>query len=98
MKINEDGIQNNCDNFKPLKVSRQTGSTDTIVTINGVHVGGSDIIVIAGPCAVENQEQLFDTARSVKSSGCLLYTSDAADDLTRVDLGGGRGIEHKNEN
>ena len=77
MKINEDGIQNNCDNFKPLKVSRQTGSTDTIVTINGVHVGGSDIIVIAGPCAVENQEQLFDTARSVKSSGAQLLRGGA---------------------
>src|ERR1035437_1607353 len=77
MKINEDGIQNNCDNFKPVKVSRQTGSTDTIVTINGVHVGGSDIIVIAGPCAVENQEQLFDTARSVMSSGAQLLRGGA---------------------
>ena len=77
MKINEDGIQNNCDNFKPLKVSRQTGSTDTIVTINGVHVGGSDIIVIAGPCAVESQEQLFETARSVKSSGAQLLRGGA---------------------
>jgi len=77
MKINEVGIQSNSDNIKPLKASRQTGSVDTIVTINGVHVGGSDIIVIAGPCAVENQEQLFETARSVKSSGAKLLRGGA---------------------
>ena len=77
MKIIEDGIQNNCDILKPLLVSRQTGSADTIVTINGVQVGGSDIIVIAGPCAVENQKQLFETARSVKSSGAQLLRGGA---------------------
>ena len=77
MKINEVGIQSNSDSINPLKVNRQTGSADTIVTINGVHVGGSDIIVIAGPCAVENQEQLFETARSVKSSGAQLLRGGA---------------------
>src|SRR5665647_25869 len=77
MKINEDWIQNDCEIFKPLKASRQTGTADTIVTINGVHVGGTDIIVIAGPCAVENQEQLFETARSVKSSGAQLLRGGA---------------------
>ncbi len=77
MKINEEGIQNDSEVLKPLKASRQTGTADTIVTINAVQVGGPDIIVIAGPCAVESQEQLFETARSVQSSGAQLLRGGA---------------------
>ena len=51
----------------PSKVSRKTKREDTIVNVKGIKVGGSDIVVIAGPCAVESREQLFETARSVKS-------------------------------
>jgi 3-deoxy-7-phosphoheptulonate synthase len=32
-------------------------------------IGGSEVVIIAGPCAVENQEQLLETARAVKSAG-----------------------------
>jgi 3-deoxy-7-phosphoheptulonate synthase len=50
---------------------------DTIVNINGVKVGGSEIIIIAGPCAVESREQLFETARSVKSAGASILRGGA---------------------
>src|SRR5450759_3500243 len=61
----------------PSRVSRKTKPTDTIVNINGVKVGGSEIVVIAGPCAVESREQLFETARSVRKSGAHILRGGA---------------------
>jgi 3-deoxy-7-phosphoheptulonate synthase len=58
-------------------VSRKTKPDDTIVSINDVQVGGSEIIVIAGPCAVESRVQLFETARSVKAGGARLLRGGA---------------------
>ena len=36
---------------------------------NGVKIGGNQVIVMAGPCSIENREQIFETARRVKESG-----------------------------
>jgi len=58
------------------KVSRKSNA-DTIVNVNGVQFGGSDIVIIAGPCAVESQEQLFQTARAVKASGANILRGGA---------------------
>jgi len=61
----------------PSRVSRKAKPDDTIVSINGVQVGGSEIIIIAGPCAVESREQLFKTARSVKVGGAKILRGGA---------------------
>lgn len=61
----------------PSRVSRNSKPDDTIVNVNGVKVGGSDIVVIAGPCAVESREQLFETARSVKEGGANILRGGA---------------------
>jgi 3-deoxy-7-phosphoheptulonate synthase len=61
----------------PSKVSRKTRQDDTIVTINGVRVGSSEIVVIAGPCSVESREQLFETARSVRTGGAKILRGGA---------------------
>ena len=36
---------------------------------NGIKVGGEQVVVMAGPCSIENHEQIFETAKRVKSSG-----------------------------
>ncbi|MCX6254642.1 MAG: 3-deoxy-7-phosphoheptulonate synthase [Bacteroidia bacterium] len=61
----------------PPRVSRKTKPDGTIVNISGVQVGGSEIIIIAGPCAVENQEQLSETARAVKAGGARILRGGA---------------------
>jgi len=61
----------------PAKVSHETKLESTLVNIAGVEVGGNDIIVIAGPCAVENQEQLFSTARGVRKYGAHILRGGA---------------------
>jgi 3-deoxy-7-phosphoheptulonate synthase len=42
---------------------------DTVVSINGVQVGGPEIVIIAGPCSVESRSQLLETAHAVKAAG-----------------------------
>ena len=61
----------------PSRVSRKTKPDNTIVSINDVQVGGSEIIVIAGPCAVESRLQLFETARLVKAGGARILRGGA---------------------
>jgi 3-deoxy-7-phosphoheptulonate synthase len=61
----------------PSRVSRTTKPDSSFVNIAGVEVGSSEIVVIAGPCAVENQEQLFDTARAVKNAGAMILRGGA---------------------
>jgi 3-deoxy-7-phosphoheptulonate synthase len=63
--------------FPFVLASRQFKPTPTIVNVSGVPIGGKDIVVIAGPCAVESPNQLFQTARAVKASGASLLRGGA---------------------
>jgi 3-deoxy-7-phosphoheptulonate synthase len=53
----------------PPLVDRKSKSYPTKVSLGGFMIGGSEVIIIAGPCAVENHEQLLETAKAVKSAG-----------------------------
>lgn len=61
---------------KQQKVNH-TRKPDKIVEVNGVKFGGNEVIVIAGPCAVENREQLTETARAVSSAGARVLRGGA---------------------
>ncbi|UCG55226.1 MAG: 3-deoxy-7-phosphoheptulonate synthase [Dehalococcoidia bacterium] len=60
--------------MKPYKLaSREFKAENTIVSINGIEIGGKRIVVMAGPCAVEDEEQIMEAASLVKKSGaCVL--------------------------
>ena len=61
----------------PSLVSLKKKQEVTIVTVTGVEVGGSEVIIFAGPCAVESMEQLFETARAVKTGGAKILRGGA---------------------
>jgi len=61
----------------PDLVSRSARPQGTLVKVNGVEVGGEAIVVMAGPCAVESEDQLAETARLVASSGATLLRGGA---------------------
>ena len=62
----------------PFKlVSRQLRQTRTVVDVRGTKIGGGDLVVIAGPCSVESEEQLMETAHSVKASGANMLRGGA---------------------
>jgi 3-deoxy-7-phosphoheptulonate synthase len=61
----------------PELVSRKSKSESTIVQVNGIPVGGKEVVIMAGPCAVENQEQLAQTARIVRAGGAAILRGGA---------------------
>jgi len=64
--------------MKPYKIaSREFKVENTLVSINGTEIGGERIIVMAGPCAVENEEQLMAVTRVVKSAGASVLRGGA---------------------
>ena len=64
--------------MKPYKLaSREVKAEDSLVPINGIEIGGKRIVIMAGPCAVENEEQLMETAKLVKESGASILRGGA---------------------
>lgn len=64
--------------MKPYKLaSREVKSSDTVVSVNGVEIGGKRVVVMAGPCAVESEEQLSEAARLVKEAGATIVRGGA---------------------
>ena len=51
------------------KANRLFHPEDTVVNINGNKIGGWHLGIIAGPCAVESEEQIVEIAKKVKTSG-----------------------------
>ena len=63
---------------KPYKLSsREFKNEDTIVRVRDVAIGGDGVVVMAGPCAVENEEQVLSTARAVKQAGAQILRGGA---------------------
>ena len=64
--------------MKPYKLaSREVKTEDTLVSINGIEIGGKRIIVMAGPCAIEGEEQLIEAAKVVKDAGASILRGGA---------------------
>ncbi|MDP3051086.1 MAG: 3-deoxy-7-phosphoheptulonate synthase, partial [Eubacteriales bacterium] len=64
--------------LQPYKMaSRSFKQEDTVVRIGDVEIGGTAIQVMAGPCAVESKEQLFEAAEHVKARGANLLRGGA---------------------
>ena len=58
-------------------VSREAKAEDSVVRVGPVPVGGPDLVVMAGPCAVETREQTLAIARAVKSAGAHVLRGGA---------------------
>ena len=60
--------------MKPYKLAaREFKPEDSVLSLNGIEVGGKRIVVMAGPCAVESEEQLAAAAGVIKKAGaCFL--------------------------
>ncbi len=72
------GVAEVLDVVKPYKlVAREGHKQGSIIDIKGVKFGGPEIIVIAGPCSVESDEQFLKIARDVKASGAKVLRGGA---------------------
>ncbi len=57
--------------------SREFQPDRTVVTVRGVRIGDGALTVMAGPCAVESEEQLMTVARAVKAAGARVLRGGA---------------------
>jgi 3-deoxy-7-phosphoheptulonate synthase len=72
------GVQDAIPVTKPYKlVSREFKPEGTIVNVSGVKVGNGNIAMIAGPCAVESEEQCLIIAKRVKAAGANMFRGGA---------------------
>lgn len=70
-------MDNDACNFDPVEVNtlaykkagRHNNPEGTVIDIRGIKIGGRDIVIMAGPCAVENEKQLLTTATAVHELG-----------------------------
>ena len=63
---------------QPFKfVSREGRREKTIIKVNGHGIGGNEFIVFAGPCSVESEEQVMETALAVKKAGAHILRGGA---------------------
>ncbi len=62
----------------PYKLaSREAHPQPSIVDVAGVKVGGGNLAMIAGPCAVEDEERMVSIARAVKAAGANIFRGGA---------------------
>jgi 3-deoxy-7-phosphoheptulonate synthase len=63
---------------KPYKLgSRDFRPMDSLVPVDGITFGGNTVVVIAGPCSIESEEQLWETATEVKAAGATVLRAGA---------------------
>lgn len=80
---------------KPYKlVSRETHPQDTVITIENVKIGdGNKPVIMAGPCAIENEKQAITTAEIVKKYGATVFRGGAFKPRTSPYSFQGMGID-----
>ncbi len=57
--------------------SREFHPEDTIIKVNGCEIGGDNLTIIAGPCAIESEKQMLETAHAVKDAGASILRGSA---------------------
>jgi 3-deoxy-7-phosphoheptulonate synthase len=73
-----DGVKETIRVTKPYKlVSRETHPQPTIIGIGDINIGGEEPVIMAGPCAVESEEQALTIAHLVKQYGAQIFRGGA---------------------
>jgi len=73
-----DGVQEVHRITEPYKLASRTFKPDnTVITIGDVRIGGDEVIVMAGPCSAETEEQVEATAAAVKRAGAKVLRGGA---------------------
>jgi 3-deoxy-7-phosphoheptulonate synthase len=73
-----DGVQEVVRITEPYKLASRTFKPDdTIITVGDVRIGGDEVVVIAGPCSAESEEQVMTTSAAVKRAGAKMLRGGA---------------------
>ena len=74
-----EGVESVVPISKPYKLaSREIRKAPTVIKVDGgVEIGGPRLCVMAGPCSVENERQILETAKAVKEAGAQMLRGGA---------------------
>jgi 3-deoxy-7-phosphoheptulonate synthase len=73
-----DGVKETIRVTKPYKlVSRETQPQSTVIAVGDIKIGGGKPVIMAGPCAVESEEQALTIAHLVKKCGAQVFRGGA---------------------
>ena len=73
-----DGVSEVVRISEPFKLAGRTFKPEnTVVKVGDVRIGGDEVIVIAGPCSAETEEQVRSTAAAVKRAGAKIFRGGA---------------------
>jgi 3-deoxy-7-phosphoheptulonate synthase len=73
-----DGVQEVLRITEPYKLASRTFRPEnTVITIGDVRIGGDEVVVMAGPCSAETEEQVETTAAAVKRAGAKVLRGGA---------------------
>ena len=76
--LSQAGVKDIIHVTQPFKlVSREFYPENTIVDVDGVKIGGTEFVVMAGPCSVESREQCMIIAEYVKKAGAKIFRGGA---------------------
>ena len=79
---------------RPYKlVSRETRMEDTVVEVGDVSIGNAHMTIMAGPCAIESEEQALTIAQHVKQAGAHMFRGGAFKPRTSPYSFQGLGLE-----
>ena len=88
------GVQEVVRVSEPYKLSSRTFRREkTIVNARGVMIGGEEVVMMAGPCTIESEHQLFETARRVRRAGARILRGGAYKPRTSPYAFQGMGVE-----
>ncbi len=63
---------------RPYKLTgREFQPEDTVIDVGGVRIGDGSMVVMAGPCSIENEEHMVKTARAVAAAGAQVLRGGA---------------------
>lgn len=72
------GVESVVPILQPFKLaSREFKPTKTVVRVRDVEIGGDALPVVAGPCSVESEDQILETAKVVKEAGASILRGGA---------------------
>jgi 3-deoxy-7-phosphoheptulonate synthase len=73
-----DGVQEVVRVSEPFKLTSRTWRKEnSVIKARGVEIGGDTVVVMAGPCTIESEHQVFETARRVARSGARVLRGGA---------------------
>ncbi len=60
-----------------MKLAENEQKGKKIIKVGNIEIGGAELVIIAGPCAIESEQQLIETAKAVKTAGAQILRGGA---------------------